>query len=57
MSQLIARLGMYPPLTWGYLGLLVFMIGDGVESGYLSPFLTQHGFSQQGVALVFTVYG
>ncbi|MCC6265427.1 MAG: MFS transporter, partial [Bryobacterales bacterium] len=41
----------------GYLGLLVFMIGDGVESGYLSPFLTQHGFSQQGVALVFTVYG
>lgn len=57
MSQLIAKLGMYPPLTWGYLGLLVFMIGDGVESGYLSPFLTQHGFSQQGVALVFTVYG
>lgn len=57
MSQLIARLGMYPPLTWGYLGLLAFMIGDGVESGYLSPFLTQHGFSQQGVALVFTVYG
>ena len=24
---------MYPPLVWGYVGLLFFMIGDGVEAG------------------------
>lgn len=51
------RLGIYPPLAWGYVGLLLFMIGDGVESGYLSPYLLGRGFSQTEVAAVFTVYG
>jgi hypothetical protein len=31
------RLGMNARLRWGYVGLLLFMIGDGVESGFLSP--------------------
>jgi polyol permease family len=51
------RLGIYPPLAWGYIGLLLFMIGDGVESGYLSPYLLGRGISQAEVAAVFTVYG
>src|SRR5689334_19771877 len=51
------RLGIYPPLAWGYLGLLLFMIGDGVESGYLSPYLLGGGVSPPEVAAVFTVYG
>ena len=55
--HLLDRLGVYPPLAWGYLGLLLFMIGDGVESGYLSPFLLQRGMSTEEVAAVFTVYG
>src|SRR5689334_2460740 len=53
----IDRLGIYHPLAWGYLGLLLFMIGDGVESGYLSPYLLQRGMSQADVAAVFTAYG
>ncbi|MFD5248154.1 RbtT/DalT/CsbX family MFS transporter [Amycolatopsis sp. NPDC058340] len=44
-------------LAWGFAGLLIFMIGDGVEAGYLSPYLLAHGFSGGSVALVFTVYG
>lgn len=52
------RLGIYPPLAWGYLGLLLFMIGDGVESGFLSPFLHERvGFPEPDVAWLFTVYG
>jgi polyol permease family len=52
------RLGIYPPLAWGYLGLLLFMIGDGVESGFLSPFLHEGiGFPEPDVAWLFTVYG
>jgi polyol permease family len=51
------RLGIFPPLGWGYLGLLLFMIGDGVESGYLSPYLLGRGASQSEVAAIFTVYG
>ncbi len=54
---LLDRAGIFPPLAWGYLGLLLFMIGDGVESGYLSPYLMERGLSQTDVAAVFTVYG
>ncbi|MBV9997669.1 MAG: MFS transporter [Verrucomicrobia bacterium] len=44
-------------LAFGYLGLLLFMMGDGVESGYLAHFLHGEGFSQGKVALLFTIYG
>src|SRR5882672_8663768 len=54
----IERIGIYPPLVWGYVGLLLFMIGDGVEAGYLSKYLVDRGISsEQNVALIFTVYG
>ncbi|MEN6536909.1 MAG: MFS transporter [Bryobacteraceae bacterium] len=56
-THILDRLGIFPPLAWGYLGLLLFMIGDGVESGYLSPYLMRIGMSQVYVAKVFTVYG
>jgi polyol permease family/HAD superfamily hydrolase (TIGR01549 family) len=45
------------PLAWGYVGLLLFMMGDGVESGYLAHFLHGEGISQKKIALMFTVYG
>jgi polyol permease family/HAD superfamily hydrolase (TIGR01549 family) len=38
-------------------GLLLFMMGDGVESGYLAHFLHGEGISQEKIALMFTVYG
>jgi len=51
------RIGMHPELAIGYLGLLLFMIGDGVEAGFLSPLLVDLHFSQARVAVVFTAYG
>jgi polyol permease family len=45
------------PLAWGYFGLLLFMMGDGVESGYLAHFLHGEGVSDKKIALMFTVYG
>lgn len=51
------RLGMPHALRWGFVGLLVFMIGDGVESGYLSTFLLDRGLEQGQVGLLFTFYG
>ena len=51
------RLGMPGALRWGYVGLLIFMIGDGVESGYLAVFLGDRGLSDGNVGLMFTVYG
>ena len=49
--------GLPKPLAWGYLGILIFMMGDGVEQGWLSPYLLEHGMSIQQSALLFTVYG
>ena len=55
--SLSEKLGMHPKLAIGYLGLLLFMIGDGVESGFLSPYMLDLHFSQNKIALVFTLYG
>src|SRR5262245_13759399 len=54
----VERLGIPQPLAWGFVGVLLFMIGDGVESGFLSPYLVNDkGISQQKVAFLFSVYG
>ncbi len=54
----IDRIGIFPPLLWGYVGLLLFMIGDGVEAGYLAKYLVDRGIAgEDNVAIVFTVYG
>jgi polyol permease family len=51
------RIGMHPELAIGYLGLLLFMIGDGVEAGFLSPMLIDLHFTPSQVAIVFSGYG
>ena len=51
------KVGLPKPLAWGYLGIIIFMMGDGVEQGWLSPYLLEHGMSIQQSALLFTVYG
>ncbi len=51
------RAGIPTHLFWGFVGMLVFMIGDGVESGYLSKFLVGRAFDEHAVALLFTIYG
>ena len=51
------KAGLPKPLAWGYLGILIFMMGDGVEQGWLSPYLLEHGMSIQQSASLFTVYG
>ena len=56
-THLIERIGMHPELAIGYLGLLLFMVGDGVEAGFLSPLLVDLHFIAGRVALVFTAYG
>ncbi len=51
------KVGIHPQLAIGYLGLLLFMVGDGVEAGFLSPLLVDMHYSESQVALVFTLYG
>ncbi|WPP02005.1 MFS transporter [Pseudomonas sp. HR96] len=55
--RLCDRFGIPPALFWGFVGLLIFMIGDGVELGYLSPYLSSRGMDESRIATVFTLYG
>ncbi|WP_276738384.1 MFS transporter [Pantoea septica] len=56
-SPLLRRLGIPPALAWGYIAVLLFMIGDGVESNYLAPYLSHHGFTLDIAAAVIAFYG
>ena len=56
-ASLFDKVGLPKSLAWGYLGILIFMMGDGVEQGWLSPYLLEHGMTIQQSALLFTVYG
>ncbi|MEF3109981.1 MFS transporter [Raoultella sp. WB_B2P2-3] len=56
-NGLVQRTGLPPKLLLGYAGVLVFMMGEGLEQGWLSPYLISHGLTIQESALLFSVYG
>ncbi len=56
-NAFFSRAGLPKHLSWGYLGVLIFMMGDGIEQGWLSPYLIERGLSLEASAALFTVYG
>ena len=55
---LLDRMGLPKVLLLGYVGVLLFMIGDGVESGFIAPYMADHGAGTDVKAgYVMTVYG
>ncbi|RLP77270.1 MFS transporter [Mycetocola tolaasinivorans] len=56
-AALLASQGISRPIAWGFLALTLFMVGDGIEAGFLSPYLDAQGFSGGDVALLWSVYG
>ena len=48
----IDRMGIPSNLFWGYIGIIVFMIGDGLEQGWLSPYLIVQGLTMEKSALL-----
>lgn len=58
---MLERIGIPKPLLWGFVAVLIFMIGDGVETTYLSDYLQQpSGGGLPGATASFatvTVYG
>lgn len=54
----LERIGVPTVLIWGFAGVALFMIGDGVESNYLAPYFHRSfGFSETGAANVILFYG
>lgn len=56
-TSLLERVGIPQRLAWGYLGILIFMMGDGIEQGWLSPYLIGRGMTIEQSASLFTIYG
>jgi polyol permease family len=56
-NTVLDRLGIPRHIAWGYLGILIFMMGDGMEVGWLSPYLVDRGMSIQQTATLFSAYG
>ncbi len=57
MNTIYQKIGLPANLAWGYLGILIFMMGDGMEQGWLSPYLIDRGLTIQHTATLFTLYG
>ena len=55
--SLLDSVGIPRHLAWGYLGIMIFMMGDGLEGGWLSPYIIGRGMTIQQSASLFTVYG
>ncbi|MED3822005.1 MFS transporter, partial [Priestia aryabhattai] len=54
---LLSKMGMDSKMALGYFGVMIFMMGDGLEQGWLSSYLMDHGLTVQQSALLFSVYG
>ncbi|MCY9375396.1 MFS transporter [Bacillus sp. T17B1] len=56
-QNFLDKIGIPSKIGWGYLGILIFMMGDGIEIGWLSPYLVERGLTVQLSATLFTAYG
>lgn len=56
-GRFIDKIGIPSKIFWGYVGVLIFMMGDGLELGWLSPYLLDQGMTMQQSAFLLTAYG
>ncbi|MDF2848154.1 MAG: alpha-ketoglutarate permease [Oerskovia sp.] len=56
-ARFLTSQGISRPLAWGFVALMLFMVGDGIELSFLSNYLTDGGFSAGQVAGLFSAYG
>ena len=56
-ESFLDKMGIPSNLAWGYFGVLIFMMGDGLELAWISPYLVEQGLTVQQTALLTTSYG
>jgi|SRR5690625_230216 len=56
-QSILEKIGIPSSLAWGYFGVLIFMMGDGLELAWLSPYLVEQGMVVQQTAILTTAYG
>ncbi|SHF87702.1 MFS transporter [Dysgonomonas macrotermitis] len=50
-------LGLNVELIWGLVGVLLFIVGDGLEQAWISPFLIEKGMVIEETATLISIYG
>lgn len=56
-EKIATKIGVPVVLFYGYVGLIFFMLGAGIETTWFSAYLVSAGHSIQLVSLIFTLYG
>lgn len=54
MTTFYDKTGLPKSLAWGFIGVLIFMMGDGIEQTWLSRYIASQGLDHE---VLFTVYG
>ncbi|MFS7399054.1 RbtT/DalT/CsbX family MFS transporter [Carnobacterium maltaromaticum] len=57
IGKITNRIGIPSSLFYGYIGLVFFMIGAGIETSWFSAFLVSSGYEIQLVSVIFSLYG
>ncbi len=57
MNNMLNKVGLDSKMALGFIGIMLFMMGDGLEQGWLSSYLMDQGLTVQQSALLFSVYG
>lgn len=53
----LERQGIEKSIQWGFVALVIFMVGNGMELGFISHFLQSQSFTASQVSTMLTVYG
>lgn len=56
-ESFLDKIGIPSHLAWGFFGVMIFMMGDGLELAWLSPYLVEQGLTVQQAAVLTTSYG
>ncbi len=54
---MLDRIGLPSNLLWGYIGLTLFMVGDGLEQAWISLYLVGRGLQVSDASFLLTFYG
>ncbi|MFB9124413.1 MFS transporter [Paraburkholderia dipogonis] len=57
MPSFLDRQGIARPIAWGFVAVALFMVGDGIESGFLAAYLSNLGVGVGAVSILFAAYG
>lgn len=57
LENLVNKIGLPKKILLGYIGVLIFMAGEGLEQSWLSDYIIQRGLKVEEAGIMFSIYG